>query len=76
MGKVRHDALPEKVQNISENMWAQAETVLRMSNNGSKKRKNATEMPNTVYAIFWLNAIRPKILRIWKPGISTLMRQC
>lgn len=39
MGKVRHDALPQKVQNISENMWEQAETVLRMSNNGSKKTK-------------------------------------
>ena len=33
MGKVRHDALPEKVQNISENLWEQAETVLRMNNN-------------------------------------------
>ncbi len=33
MGKVRHDALPEKVQNISENLWEQAETVLHMNNN-------------------------------------------
>lgn len=33
MGKVRHDALPKKVQNISENLWEQAETVLRMNNN-------------------------------------------
>ena len=37
MGKVCHDALPEKVQNISENLWEQAETVLRMNNNKGKK---------------------------------------
>ncbi len=36
MGKVRHDALPQKVQNISENLWEQAETVLRMNNNKGK----------------------------------------
>ncbi len=69
MIKVRQDALPQKVKNISENMWAQAVTVHRISHNMGRRTRKRYRGPEHRLCDFGLNYIRLKISKLGSKDI-------
>ena len=72
MGKVRHDALPEKGTEHFQNLWEQAETVLRMNNNKGNATIRRYKAAEHRFCDFMSERYQTKISRIWKHDTACL----